>query len=257
MHISLDTDVRGQECTILGTIAPPDTNLVSFLLLADTLKRKGARKVTALLPYLAYTRHDKIVTKESLATAWIGGLLEQSQIDAITTLSLHSDEDREYIPLPINALSLAGTFATIIADRSLTDAAIVAPDEGALDRCEAVKRAAEMQMHVASFKKRHTATGIALSRISGTIKPEVIIVDDMIDTGQTLIACCRQLKTLGVKRITIFVTHGLFTGTAWSQLWKLGVDRIYCTDSIPPSLLPKDAHITIIPIAPLLQKELY
>ena len=255
MHVTLDADVRGQECTILGTITPPDTNLVSFLLLADTLKRNGARKVTALLPYLAYARHDKIVAKESLATAWVGGLFERSQVDAITTLSLHSDEDREYIPLPINSLSLSDTFAKIITERSLTDAALVAPDEGAVDRCEAVKRAADMQTNVASFKKRRTKTGVTLSQASGTLKPDVIIVDDMIDTGQTLIACCKKLKALGVKRITIMVTHGLFTGTEWPQLWKLGVDRIYCTDSIPPSLQPKDANITIIPTAPLLQAE--
>lgn len=255
MHITLGTDVRGQECTILGTITPPDTNLVSFLLLADTLKRKGARKVTALLPYLAYTRHDKIVTKESLATAWVGELFERSQVDAITTFSLHSDEDREYIPLPINSLSLSEKFAEIITEYGLTDAALVAPDEGAIDRCEAVKRAAHMQTNVASFKKRRTKTGVTLSQISGTIKPKVVIIDDMIDTGQTLIACCKKLNALGVRTITIMVTHGLFTGTEWQHLWKLGVDRIYCTDSIPPALLPKDAHITVIPIIPLLQAE--
>lgn len=256
LHITLDTDVRGQECTILGTISPPDGNLISFLLLADTLKQKGARKVTALLPYLAYARHDKIVPKESLATAWVGGLFERSKIDSIVTLSLHSDEDREYIPIPINSLSISDMFAQIIAAESLTEAALVAPDEGAIDRCEDVKRAAHMQTNVASFKKRRTKDGVTLSQISGTIKPDVVIVDDMLDTGQTLVACCKKLKVLGVKRITIMITHGLFTGSEWQQLWTLGVDRIYCTDSIPPSLLPKDARITIIPIAPLLQGEL-
>jgi ribose-phosphate pyrophosphokinase len=255
LHITLDADVRGQDCAILGTITPPDGNLIAYLLLADTLKQKGARKVTALLPYLAYARHDKIVAKESLATAWVGGLFERSKIDSIITLSLHSDEDREYIPIPINSLSIAEPFAQIIADRSLSDAALVAPDEGAIDRCEAVKRAAHMQTNVASFKKRRTKTGVTLSQVSGTIKPDAVIIDDMIDTGQTLIACCKKLKTLGVKRITIMVTHGLFTGTDWQQLWKLGVDRIYCTDSIPQSALPKDARITVIPITPLLQTE--
>lgn len=255
MHITLGTDVRGQECMVLGTIAPPDEHLFSFLLLADTLKRKGARKVTALLPYFAYARHDKIVANESLATAWIGGLFERSQVDAIVTFSLHSDEDREYIPLPVNSLSLSEAFARIIIEQSLTDATIVAPDEGAIDRCKAVKRAAEMQTNVASFKKRRTKTGVTLSALSGVVTPEVIIIDDMIDTGQTLIACCKKLKTLGVKRITIFVTHGLFTGTAWTQLWNLGVDRIYCTDSIPPASLPHDAHIVVVPVAPILQAE--
>ena len=253
LHITIGTDVRGQECVILGTIAPPDENFTPFLLLADTLKQQGARRVTALLPYLAYARHDKIVNKESLATAWVGGLLERSRIDAITTFSLHSDEDREYIPLPINSLSLSETFAQIIIGRSLTGATLVAPDEGAIDRCEAVKRVAEMETSSISFKKRHTKAGVTLSQPSGSVTTDAVIVDDMIDTGQTLIACCKKLKALGVKRITIMVTHGLFTGTAWTQLWNMGVERIYCTDSIPPTLIPKDPRITIIPIAPLLQ----
>lgn len=249
LHITLDTDARGQECMILGTIAPPDNNLVSFLLLADTLKQKGARKVTALLPYLAYTRHDKIVPKESLATAWVGTLFERSRIDAIITLSLHSDEDREYIPLSINSLSITETFAQILTDRALTDASLVAPDEGALDRCEAIKYAAHIDTNVVHFKKRRIKTGVTLSQPSGTIKPNAVIVDDMLDTGRTLIACCKKLKALGVKKITIMVTHGLFTGTEWQHLWALGVDRIYCTDSIPPMQLPKDARVTIVPIA--------
>ena len=114
-----------------------------------------------------------------------------------------------------------------------------------------------MTTNVAHFKKRRTKNGgITTSQLIGSVKPSVVIIDDMIDTGQTLIACCKKLKTLGVKRITIMVTHGIFTGTDWQQLWKLGVDRIYCTDSIPPSLQPKDARITIIPIAPLLQAAL-
>lgn len=255
MHITLGSDVRGQECIILGTIAPPDEQLFSFLLLADTLKLHGARRVTALLPYLAYARHDKIVSKESLGTAWIGGLMERSRIDSITTLSLHSDEDREYIPLTINSLSLSETFARIIIEHSLSDSIIVAPDEGAIDRCEAVKRAAEMQSNIAHFKKRHTKTGVTLSQIAGTVTSSAIIIDDMIDTGQTLVACCKKLKALGVTRITIMVTHGLFTGDRWQQLWNLGVERIYCTDSVPPASLPKHSRITVIPIAPLLQSE--
>lgn len=255
MHITLGTDIRGQECIILGTIAPPDEQLFSFLLLANTLKLHGARRVTAFLPYLAYARHDKIVAKESLGAAWIGGLLERSHIDSITTLSLHSDEDREYIPLAINSITLSETFARIIVERSLSGSTIVAPDEGAIDRCEAVKRAAEMQSDIAHFKKRHTKTGVILSQIVGTVKPSVIIIDDMIDTGQTLVTCCKKLKALGVTRITIMVTHGLFTGDRWQELWNLGVEKIYCTDSIPPTSLPKDARITVIPIAPLLQSE--
>ena len=255
MHVTLGTDVRGQECTILGAITPPDEQLLSFLFLADTLKQQGARRVTALIPYLAYARHDKILAKESLGTAWVGGLLERSRIDSITTLSLHSDEDREYIPLPINSISLSEIFTHIITERSLVDSTIVAPDEGAIDRCKAVKHTADIQVPIAYFKKRHTKTGTTLSPIVGTVTSSAIIIDDMIDTGQTLIACCKKLKSLGVTRITIMVTHGLFTGDRWQQLFNLGVERIYCTDSIPPASLPKHPRITIIPIAPLLQPE--
>jgi len=112
-----------------------------------------------------------------------------------------------------------------------------------------------MQSPIIAFKKRRTKTGVTLSTTSGPLTTRAIVIDDMIDTGQTLVACCKKLKSLGVRQITIMVTHGLFTGDHWQYLWNIGVDRIYCTDSIPPALLPRDKRITIIPLAPLLQSQ--
>ena len=88
-------------------------------------------------------------------------------------------------------------------------------------------------MQIAYFTKKRLPGGIVHSKLFGEVEEQVILIDDIIDTGATLISACIELKRKGVKNITIMVTHGLFTGNVWERLWKFGVQRIYCTDSVP------------------------
>lgn len=83
------------------------------------------------------------------------------------------------------------------------------------------------------FWKKRTATGIVHEGISGSVGSQVVVIDDILDTGGTLVSCCEQLCRLGVQTITILVTHGLFTGGLWQRLWSLRVQRICCTDTVP------------------------
>lgn len=135
--------------------------------------------------------------------------------------------------LPVVSLSPAALFAQEIISLSLLQATIVAPDEGARDRCQAVARAANMSEEILVLEKRRTVEGVTHGTIAGTVRPQAIVVDDILDTGGTLVSCCEQLQQHGAQDITLLITHGLFTGTHWQQLWSLGVKRMYCTDTIP------------------------
>jgi ribose-phosphate pyrophosphokinase len=144
-HINISKPVKDKRCFILGSIAPPDSQLISVTMLAHTLKQQGAECVTAILPYLAYARQDKIKAGESLAAAWAGSLLWASGVDQIVTIDVHSDADKELFTLPMTTLSPAMLFAAEIETHSLADGTIVAPDRGALPRCEALKQATGVQ----------------------------------------------------------------------------------------------------------------
>ena len=257
LYVTLQGPIRGERCLVLGTIAPPDEQILSFLLLAHTLKKEGANSVTALVPYLAYTRQDKDKPGESLATAWSGSLLKCSGIDQLITVDVHSERDRQLFPFPLVSVSTAELFAETISKHGLTDATIVAPDNGAIYRCEAVKRAAGMPVGLTPyFEKKRTEKGIVHSRLVGRVGARAVIIDDMLDTGGTLASACEKLKEASVEEILILVTHGLFTGSYWTRLWSLGVTRIFCTDTVPLRAGMATANISVLSAAPLLIQEL-
>jgi ribose-phosphate pyrophosphokinase len=250
----VQTPVSGEACGIVGSVAPPDAQMLSLMLLAHTLKKDGARRVTAILPYLAYSRQDKNKPGESLATGWLGSLLKASGFDEVLTVDVHSKHDKELFPLPLVSLSTAELFAAAIRKWRLTDATIVAPDNGAICRCQALKRAAAMPVaETPYFEKRRTAAGITHHGPIGKVGARAVLLDDILDTGGTLVSACEKLLAAQVEEMYILVTHGLFTGTSWKRLWSLCVRRIFCTDTVP---LPAGVEATILPVAPLLQEAL-
>ena len=257
LNVRVEGTVSGEHCVILGTIAPPDESLLSVTLLAQTLKKEGADKITALLPYLAYGRQDKDKPGEGLGTAWVGALLKSSGISQVQTLDVHSERDRELFAIPLSSLSTGALFAEAMQKYELMDAMVAAPDNGAIGRCEAVKRAAGIPIgEIPYFEKKRTDRGIVHHGPIGRVGTRAVLVDDMIDTGGTLVSACDKLNATGVREIYVFVTHGLFTGTSWMKLWPLGVRRIFCTDTIPLRPEIDATNIIVLPIAPLLRQGL-
>jgi ribose-phosphate pyrophosphokinase len=257
LHAKIEGTVSRAHCLILGTIAPPDESLLSILLLGETLKKEGADKITAVLPYLAYSRQDKDKPGESLGTAWVGALLKSSGIDQLLTVDVHSERGKQLFPIPLISLPTDGLFAEVIKKHGLVDATMVAPDNGAIGRCQAVMNAAGMPgAEIPYFEKRRTERGIVHSGPIGRVGAKVVIVDDMIDTGETLASACEKLAAAGMRGIYILVTHGLFTGTAWMKLWSLGAKHIFCTDSVPLRSGIEGSNITSVSVAPLIAKGL-
>src|ERR1700751_279143 len=249
--------VAGRHCFILGSIAPPDSQMVALMLLAHTLRKEGASRITGLLPYLAYARDDKIKAGQSLATAWVGALLKASAFDQIWVVDLHSEHDRQLYPLPLESLSPAAIFAECLKQYGLTDASFVAPDEGAMSRCEALTSAVGKSADaIVYFQKRRTESGIVHHDPIGRVERRAVVVDDVLDTGATLVSACEKLLTAGAKELHICVPHGLFTEDGWQDLWSLAVKRIFCTDTIPACMHIQDPRIITLPVGPLLRTKL-
>lgn len=257
LFIELETAVAGEDCAVLGSITPPDSQLVLTLLLADTLRKEGARTITGVLPYLAYSRQDKNKPRQSLAAQWTGAMARASGFDRVITVDVHSSEDQRLFPIPLISLYPAAVFADALQANQLTGATIVAPDEGATARCEAVRAAAGLSPEaIPYFEKHRTEAGIQHVRFVGSVGIQVVLIDDILDTGATLISACQRLLCAGVEDIEIIVTHGLFTGDEWKGLWELGVSRIFCTDTVPLKAEARSSGIVTLSIAPLLASAL-
>lgn len=257
LRAEIHSPVSGEHCFILGSIAPPDTQLLALLLLAHTLRKEGADRVTALLPYLAYAREDKIKPGQSVATAWVGALLKASALDEVWAVDVHSAHDQELFPLPLKSLSPAALFGEFLRKWGLTAASFVAPDEGAVARCQAVRSAAtESSGEIVYFRKERTANGIVHHELVGRVQPRAILVDDILDTGATLVSAGERLVSAGAEELYICVSHGLFTGERWRDLWALPLKHIFCTDSVAACAGIADPRITTLPVGPLLRAQL-
>ncbi|HET8979359.1 MAG TPA: phosphoribosyltransferase family protein, partial [Solirubrobacteraceae bacterium] len=126
----------------------------------------------------------------------------------------------------------------------------VAPDEGALPRATAVARAAGSDQPIVWARKRRTPAGIEHLGLEGAPARRAVVVDDILDTGATLVSCCAQLRRAGTREIAVVVTHGLFTGDRWRALWAEGVQEVWATDTVVSRRRPPQTHV--VSVAPLL-----
>lgn len=258
LYSIVHTPVASEHCVVLGSIAPPDEQLMSTVLLGHTLSNEGAGRLTALLPYLGYSRQDKDKPGESLAAALTGRLLQAAGYDQVITLDVHSETDKRLFPIPLLSMETATLFAGAMRKHKLAGATIVAPDNGAIPRSRAVQSAAGLpETDIPYFEKQRVGTGIVHVGPIGKVGAQAVIIDDILDTGTTLVSACEKLVEADVREIYIMVTHGLFTGGRWKKLWRLNVKRIFITDSVPiPPDLSTD-NIETLSVVPLLGRQLH
>jgi ribose-phosphate pyrophosphokinase len=254
-RMELDTHVRNEHCVVLGSIAPPEHNMLSYLLLCHTLKEEGCETLVGILPYLAYSRHDRKEPGKSRGIALIGKMLAAAGVDAVVTVDAHSPFAKLLFPIPLISLSPSVLYAQELRKLGFTDVTVVAPDAGAIKRSKAV-RVRSQAPGFAYLRKKRTKTGVVHGKIFGKITKKAVIVDDMIDTGATLISCAKALQKKGVKEIYVFATHGLFTGDAWKELWHTGVKSITTTNSVPMRRGIRSTKVKVISLVPLILKGL-
>lgn len=255
LHTTIQSNVTNTTCIVVGSISPPDSNLLSFLQLCHTLKKEKASHLIALLPYLAYSRQDKEVPRESLSLALLGNMFQAAGVDTVVTVDAHSDALKKLFPIPTHSLSTSSLFAQEIKRLGFQDATIIAPDQGAIYRCQEVSAALGKVDPIVWAEKTRTLHEVSHLHLHGTTKEKVVIIDDILDTGATLLSCCKILKQHKVREIAVMVSHGLFTGKKWKHLFNYGVTSIVCVDTVPTAA--NYGHT--LSVAPLLQncEELY
>lgn len=257
VQVLVDSEVKNLSVIFLGTIAPPHNQILEAFLTCHTLKREGAKEITAIFPYLAYMRHDRNNPREDRAVDLIAKLSKVSGISQIITIDIHSKEAMNLFSIPVVSLSPATLFAQKIREMGFALSTIVSPDKGAIERAEALKRALNIESDVVVFtKNRQSKMDIVSTIYQGEIKEKAIVVDDILDTGATLINCVKILQKMGVKEILVAVTHGIFSGEKWKKLFDYGVVKIITTDSIPKVKQKASDKIIIIPVSSLIIQKL-
>ena len=256
-QVVLNTCVKEKVCYIFGSVSTSH-ELFDLLALAHTLKKEKARQVIAYIPYLAYTRQERFEAHKSRLAALVGQLLKASSVDQVVTVDVHSPLVQRLFPLPLTSLSSAPLFAHALKQIGWNDCTFVAPDKGAIKRCQEVSTLFGILDTISWMEKRRHEQGVSHFQLHGPLKERVVIIDDMVDTGETLLSCCKELKKHNVKEICVMVTHGLFTGTKWQKLIRYGVSSLYCTDSLSiRKEVFETVPLVVLPLAHIMQEVYY
>ncbi len=252
-YVRLETSVRNEEIAIVQTTGPPDqdTKLIQLALLADAAKRSGAEKVTAVVPYLAYARQDRIFLEgEAPSARTIARILQSSGIESLITVNVHQEKVLSKFPFQARSASAISLLADYFRRKGLNGAFALAPDNGAMHIAEEAQQVLRGDCgHLEKQRDRLTGQTSTESKKLDVKGKSVVIFDDIISTGGTIISAAKIVEALGAESVHVACVHGLFIGDAEKRILKAGVQEIVATDTVP-------GKFSKVSVAPLIVSEL-
>ncbi len=251
-YIRLEEEVKGEEIVIVQSTGPPqDTNLIQLFILADAAKDLGAKRIIAIVPYLAYARQDKrFLPGEAISIQTIGKLLKTSGINELITVNVHESKVLEKFEIPAKSISAIGLLADYFKSKGLERAFALAPDEGAAEfAIEASKVLGGDYGWLHKERDRYTGEVRTEEKNLDVSGKDAIIFDDIISTGGTTANAVKILRKQGARRVFAACVHPLMIGNAKERILQAGAEEIVGTDSVP-------SNVTIVSLAPLLAKAL-
>ena len=251
LGVKIEEDVCGKEVFLLQTLGRrPNHLLMELLILVDALKRSSARSITALVPYLAYTRQDRRAHgQEPITARLVADLLEKAGVTRLVTLDLHAEQIQGFFNIPLLHLRAEPLLLAAAARLKFKDPVVVAPDLGGAKRARSMAQALKCDYAVVDKRRvggRQVEAGALLGKVEGR---EALIVDDMISTGETLRIAAKVLKRHGAKRIAGVATHALFEEAIFKES---GLEKLIVSNTLPlPKTLPS---VEVVSVAPLLAR---
>jgi len=247
-------DINNSDVFILQSNSMPVNNhIIELALIADALRRSGAHKITAVIPYFGYSRKEKQTRPgEPISAKVIADLIISTGISKIVCLDLHADAIVGFFDVPVIYLSALEVLAARIKKEKLARPIVIAPDVGGVKRAR--NFASILNAPLAVIEKRRDVNSrdhMEVLSISGEVSGgTAIIVDDVISTGGTVIESAHALKKRGVKKIIVCATHGVFAGGGIKRIEESIVDKVFVTDSIAQNV--KSSKLEIVSVAGLI-----
>ena len=228
---------------------------MELLICIDALRRSSAKNITAVIPYFGYARQDrKVVPRTAISAKLVSNLITNSGANRILTLDLHAGQIQGFFDIPVDNLFATPIFARLIKRKiSGNNLICVSPDVGGVERTRALGR--RINSGIAIIDKRRPAPGKSeVMNIVGSVKGKIcFIVDDIIDSGGTIVNAAKVLKEKGAKDVYVYATHAVLSGDAIEKLKKSSIKKLIITDSIDNShKIKKIPKIEVLSIASMM-----
>jgi len=233
--VELLENVRGRDVFILqSTCAPTNDNLMELLTMADALKRASAGRITAAIPYFGYARQDRRPrsVRVPISAKLVANMLATAGIDRVLTVDLHADQIQGFFDIPVDNIYATPILVHDILQQRIENLTVVSPDIGGVVRARAVAKVLNTDLAIID-KRRPKANVAEVMNIIGDIQGRTcLIVDDMIDTANTLCKAASALKERGAERVLAYATHPVFSGEAVNRIASSDIDQVVVTDTI-------------------------
>ncbi len=256
LYVEINENIRGNSIFIIQSVSSPaNDNLMELLLCIDALKRSSAKNITAVIPYFGYARQDrKVVPRTSISAKLVSNLITKAGADRVVTVDLHAGQIQGFFDIPVDNLFATPIFARHIRKKIKTKKIIcVAPDVGGTERARALGKL--LNVGLAIVDKRRPKPGQSeVMNVIGDVKDQTcIIVDDIIDSGGTIINAAKALKGRGAKEVYVYITHGVLSGDAVKKIKKSVIKNLVITDTIENiQKLNNVKNIEVLPISSLM-----
>ena len=256
IYIEINENIRGNSIFIVQSISSPaNDNLMELLLCIDALKRSSAKNITAVIPYFGYARQDrKVVPRTSISAKLVSNLITKAGADRVVTVDLHAGQIQGFFDIPVDNLFSTPIFARHVKKRIKSKKIIcVAPDVGGTERARALGKL--LNVGLAIVDKRRPKPGQSqVMNVIGDVKNQTcVIVDDIIDSGGTIVNAAKALKQRGAKEVYVYITHGVLSGDAVKRIKNSVIKNLVITDTIDNSQKTKNVkNIEVLPISSLM-----
>jgi len=229
-------NVRGRDVFVLQSVcSPTNDNLMELLVMVDALKRASAGRVTAAIPYLGYARQDRRPSsaRVPISAKVVANMMSSVGVDRVLTMDLHSEQIQGFFDIPVDNIYSGPILLGDVWKHGYTDLVVVSPDVGGVVRARALAKRLESDLAIIDKRRPRPNVATVMNIIGDVEKRTCVIIDDLVDTANTLCEAAAALKERGAVRVLAYCTHAVLSGKAVERIMGSAIDEIVVTDTIP------------------------
>jgi len=234
--VEVNENVRGKDVFVLqSTCTPTNDNLMELLIMVDALRRASAGRITAAIPYFGYARQDRrpSAARVAISAKVVANMLAAVGVDRLLTMDLHADQIQGFFNVPVDNVYAAPVLLGDVWKHNYENVIVVSPDVGGVVRARALAKRLESDLAIIDKRRPRPNVSEVMNIIGEVDGRACVIMDDIVDTANTLCRAAEALKEQGATRVLAYCTHAVLSGNAVQRIDESALDEVVVTDTIP------------------------